>query len=179
MLSLLPVVLFAALEAFTETTTALVGTLAYTVAELAWIWRRDRRIDALTLTMSGLVLGLGGLSLASDDPRFMYATPVIGDLVFAAILGVSVARGAPLLRALALKQQPELAEDARVLALLGGMTTRLALNFALHAAACVAAAQVSHAAWLFVSGVGQWLFFGAQFALEYLLVRRDEPPGLP
>jgi hypothetical protein len=39
--------------------------------------------------------------------------------------------------------------------------------------------QVSHAAWLFVSGVGQWLFFGAQFALEYLRVRRDEPPGLP
>ena len=178
-LSLLPIILFTVLEALTDTTTALIGTLAYTVGELAWIWRRDRRLDALTLTLSGLVLGLGGLSLAADDPRFMYATPVIGDLVFAVILGLSVLRGAPLLRALALKQQPELADDAQALTLLGGMTTRLALNFALHAAACVAAAQVSHAAWLFVSGVGQWLFFGAQFALEYLWVRRDEPPGLP
>jgi len=178
-LSLLPIILFMALEAFTDTTTALIGTLVYTIGELVWMWRRDRRVDALTLTLSGMVLALGGLSLASDDPRFMYATPVIGDLVFAALLGISVARGAPLLRQLALKQQPELADDARVLALLGGMTTRLALNFALQAVACVVAAQASHAAWLFVSGVGQWLFFGAQFALEYLLARRDEPPELP
>ena len=179
MLSLLPIILFTALEAFTDTTTALIGTLVYTIGELAWMWRRDRRVDALTLTLSGMVLALGGLSLASDDPRFMYATPVIGDLVFAALLVISVARGAPLLRQLALKQQPELADDTRVLALLGGMTTRLALNFALHAVACVIAAQASHAAWLFVSGVGQWLCFGAQFALEYLLARRDEPPELP
>jgi len=178
-LSLLPVILFTALEALTDTVTALVGTLVYTIGELLWIWRRNGRIDTLTMTMSGLVLGLGGLSLAADDPRFMYASPVVGDVVFAAILGTSVLRGAPLLRALALKQQPELADDPQVLALLGGMTTRLALNFALHGVACVVAAQQSHAAWLFVSGVGQWLFFGAQFAIEALLARRNEPPELP
>jgi intracellular septation protein A len=173
---LLPLLLFYGAEAVADTPTALAVTLVYTVAELAWTWRRDRRIERTTLYMSALVLGLGGLSLASDDPRFMYAMPVIGDAALALVLLVSVGRGQPLLRVLAEKQQPALNDDPHVRRFLGGMTLRLGLNFILHGLACLWAAGVSHETWLFVSGLGQWLFFGAQMVLEAVLARRLPAP---
>jgi intracellular septation protein A len=176
LVGLLPLLLFYGTEAVTDTKTALAVTLTYTVAELAWIWRRDRRIERTTLYMAALVLGLGGLSLASDDPRFMYAMPVIGDAALAAVLLVSCVRGQPLLRVLAEKQQPELSDDPHVRRFLAGMTLRLALNFGLHGLACLWAAGVSHETWVFVSGLGQWLFFGAQMVLEALLARRLPAP---
>jgi intracellular septation protein A len=173
---LLPLVLFYGAEAVADTITALAVTLAYTVGELAWIWRRDRRIERTTLYMAALVLGLGALSLASDDPRFMYAMPVIGDAALALVLLVSVARGQPLLRALAEKQQPALHDDPHVRRFLAGMTVRLGLNFVFHGLACLWAASVSHETWVFVSGLGQWLFFGAQMGLEAFLARRLPSP---
>ena len=180
--SLAPLVVFYLVEDAFGLTAALVASMAFTVGDLAFSWWRRRTLDRIALVTGGLVLGLGGLSLVSEDERFMLYTPVIGDAVFAAILAGSVWRGRPLMVVLAERQDPSVDADAPRLAFLRGMTLRLAANLALHGLATAFAADASRDTWLFVSGPLQYVQLGLQFAFEmvwarYSLPPEDEPPS--
>lgn len=174
--SLAPLVVFYLAEDQLGTTVALIASMALTAGDLLWTWFRQRRLDKVALGSGALVLVLGGLSLASDDERFMLYSPVAGDALLALVLAVSLWRGRPLLLVLAEQQQPELANDPLRRRFLAGMSARLAVNLALHAAITAWSTGQSRETWLFVSGPLQYLMFGLQLVLEIGYARWRLPP---
>jgi intracellular septation protein len=174
--SLAPLVVFYLVEDTYGLTTALIASMAFTIGDLAVTWWRRGTVDRVALVTGGLVLVLGGLSLVSEDERFMLYSPVVGDALFAGLLALSVWRGRPVMVVLAQQQDPTLVDDAPRLAFLRGMTLRLAANLALHGVATAVAADADRETWLFVSGPLQYLQLGLQFVIEILWGRRTLPP---
>ncbi len=164
--SLAPLVLFYVLDSAFGTEVGLLGAMVYSLGELLYTRRRDGKWNRMTLVTSGLVLGLGGLSLLSDDERFMLYTPVIGDLLFAGILLGTVLRGRPLLLVLSEQQMPDMVSDPIRRAFMKGLTWRLGLNLIAHASITAWSTTQSHECWLFVSGPVQYILFGAQLLGE-------------
>ncbi len=177
--SLAPLAVFYLVENAYGLTAALIASMAFTLGDLAFTWWRQRTLDRVALVTGGLVLLLGGLSLISDDERFMLYTPVVGDALFSGLLAGSVMRGRPVLVVLALKQDPTLVDDGPRRAFLGGMTLRLAVNLALHGVATALAAGASRETWLFVSGPLQYIQLGLQFVVEIVWGRYTLPPEEP
>jgi intracellular septation protein A len=174
--SLAPLLVFYLVEDQWGTTAALVASMLFTLGDLAITWLRQKRLDRVALFTGGLVLGLGGLSLLSDDERFMLYTPVASDALFALLLGVSVWRKRPLMLVLAEQQQPDLAADPLRRDFLGGMTLRLALNLATHGLVTAWSVSQPRETWLFVSGPLQYLMLGLQFLFEIAWGRHRLPP---
>lgn len=162
----MPLVAFYAAEAAWGLTAGIVTAMACSLGELAWRWFRHRQVDRMVLFSAGLVLVLGGLSLLSDDERFVLYGPVIGDGVFVAVLLVTLLRGQPLLVALARARDPSLADDPVRADFLTGITWRLAINLALHGAVAAWSVDQPREVWLFVSGPLQYVFIGVQVLFE-------------
>ncbi len=166
-----PLLLFYIVEDHYGLKAGLILAMALALLELAWHWLRHRRLEKMVLFSSGLILFLGGLSLLSDDERFMLYTPVIGDLMVSGILALSLLRGRPLLLSLAGQQDPEILSDPIRRAYMGSLTGRLAINLALHAAVTAWSTGESREIWIFVSGPLQYLFLGFQLVGEFLYAR--------
>ncbi|MBU0552984.1 septation protein IspZ [Myxococcota bacterium] len=167
----IPLVLFYFIEARYGLKEGLIAAMAFSALELAWYGLRERRIERAALLSGGLVLLLGGLSLISEDERFILYSPAIGDWVIAAILLYGVWRQRPLLATLAAARDPELVSDPIRRGFLAGLTLRLGLNLGGHGVACIWAAHAPREIWLFVSGPLQYILLGAQLALEFVYAR--------
>jgi uncharacterized membrane protein len=171
LLALLPLVAFWAVEAWAGTRAAIVAGIVLAAVDLAWARRRTGRFPPLPLFSAALVVGLGGLSLASDDPRFVLWSPVIGDVVLAGLLaGAELGRGHVLARLIA-EQDPSADLHPLQVRWLDGLALRLAGNLALHAGLTAWAVPQPRSTWLFVSGPLQYVLLGAQIAVEVLWAR--------
>lgn len=174
--SLAPLVAFTVVEAWWSLTAGVVVAMVFAVGELAWVWLTERRIHRVVLASCLLVLGLGGLSLLSQDERFVLWTPVIGDLLFSAVLAGSFWRGTPLLELAMREQAPDLELDPDEKRFFAGVTWRLALNLLLHAAVTAWSTTQDRPVWLFVSGPLQYVQLGVQLVGEYWWMQRVLPP---
>lgn len=91
----------------------IVATLAFIpvlVLSTLALWRLTGHLSAMQITTLVLVLVFGGLSVWLNDPRFFKMKPTIIYLLFAGILGFSLATGRNWLGAVmsaGLKMQPE------------------------------------------------------------------------
>jgi intracellular septation protein A len=176
-LALLPVLVFWLLETEYGTRVATSAAVVTAIADVAWTRWRDGRWARLPMITAGLVVVMGGMSLASDDPRFVRATPVIGDLVMGALLAVAVLRGGnPLIAAVA-EAEPDVAITDEERGWLNRVAWRVVANFGLHAALCAWAADQPTSVWAFVSGPLQLGMLGAQVAGEAIAVRLRAPPS--
>lgn len=166
-----PLVVFYLIESRYGLKEGLIAAMAFSAAELAWHWLRFQKLERTVLFSGGLLFILGGLSLISEDERFVLYSPAIGDWVIAALLLYGVWRGRPLLTTLAAAQEPEVVSDPIRRRFLSGLTLRLGLNLGGHGAVCLWAANSSREIWLFVSGPLQYIFLGAQLAMEFIYAR--------
>lgn len=176
-LAIVPLVVFYVVESTWGLRAGVLLAMAFAAGDLAWHWFRHRRLHRLGLGAAALVVGLGGMSLLSDDERWFLWSPVFGDVLLAAVLIGSVALGRPLLTVAALEADPELALDPDEERLFAGITVRLGLNLLLHAALCAWATGETRETWLFVSGPVQYLLIGAQVGGEILWSRYQLPPS--
>lgn len=176
LLGLLPLIAFYGVESLYGLRAGVIAAMVLSVADLGVRWTWTRRIDRMVLFSAALVLGLGGLSLASDDERFVLWTPVLGDVVFAAVLLMGLRLKDSLLEVAAAEQDPELELGPEQRRLLRGITVRFAGNLLLHACLCAWATTQPRETWLLVSGPVQYGMFGLQFLLEIGLARWGEGP---
>lgn len=176
-LALLPVLVFWLLETRYGTRVATAAAVVVAIVDVAWTRWRDGRWARLPMITAGMVVALGAMSLASDDPRFVHATPVIGDLVMAALLAGAIVRGGnPLIAAVA-EAEPDVAITDEERGWLNRVGWRVVANLGLHAALCAWAAGRDTSTWAFVSGPLQLGMLGAQVAAEALAVRLRAPPA--
>lgn len=170
--ALLPVAAFWALETWYGTRVATVAAIALALGTVAWTRWAQGRWAKLPLVTAALVVGLGGLSLLSDDPRFVRTTPIVGDVVLATLLAGAVWRGAnPLVTAL-VEAEPDAPPSAEEQVWLGRVAYRLAGNLVLHGALCLALLGSDPSTWAFVSGPLQLVLLFGQIGVEALVARR-------
>lgn len=176
LLALVPLVVFYVVESRYGPRAGVGLAIAFAAADLAYHWIRHRRVHRLGLGAAILVLGLGGMTLISNDERWFLWSPVVGDVVFATVLGGSVILGAPLLTVAAQEADPELNLDDDEKRFFTGITLRLSINFLLHAAVCAWSVEQSREVWLFVSGPVQYAMIAVQVGGEMLWSRVALPP---
>ncbi len=85
----LPIVLFFVAYKLADIYVATGVLIAATLAQVGWIWLRQRQIEKLPLITAGLVLVLGGATLALHDPIFVKWKPTVVNWLFAVAFVVS------------------------------------------------------------------------------------------
>jgi hypothetical protein len=176
--SLQPVIVFYAVEQAAGTRAAVLASLVTTTAEVGWTrWRHGRVPHAVALS-GALVVLLGVPALLTDDPRFVLWGPVVGDVVFAAVLLGAHALGAPLLTGAAMEQLPPEDRQPVVRRWLDGVGLRMAGGLLVHAAWSAWAVDQPREVWTLVTSIGQWVVLGAQLVGEAAWARARVFPAL-
>ncbi len=84
-LDLLPVVLFFVAFKVYDIYVATAVAMAAAAAQVGWTWLRHRRVERLPLITLGLILVLGGATLALQDETFIKWKPTVVNWLFAAV----------------------------------------------------------------------------------------------
>ena len=80
----LPILLFFVAYKLADIYVATGVLIVVTLAQTGWIWLRQHRVEKLPLLTAGLVLVLGGATLALHDPVFVKWKPTVVNWLFAA-----------------------------------------------------------------------------------------------
>lgn len=86
---LFPIILFFAAYKFYGIYTATGVAIAATVAQIAWVWFRHRKVDTMLWVSLILISVFGGATLVLHDPLFIKWKPTVLYWLFAAVLLVS------------------------------------------------------------------------------------------
>ena len=79
----LPILLFFIAYKLADIYVATGVLIVVTLAQVGWIWLRQRRVEKLPLFTAGLVLVLGGATLLLHDPVFVKWKPTVVNWLFA------------------------------------------------------------------------------------------------
>ena len=79
----LPILLFFVAYKLADIYVATGVLIGVTLAQVGWIWLRQRRVEKLPLFTAGLVLVLGSLTLILHDPVFVKWKPTVVNWLFA------------------------------------------------------------------------------------------------
>ena len=78
----LPILLFFIAYKLADIYVATAVLIAVTLAQVGWIWLRQRRVEKIPLFTAGLVLTLGGATLILHDPIFVKWKPTVVNWLF-------------------------------------------------------------------------------------------------
>lgn len=145
---------------------------------------RYKKVSGITWAANILILGLGGISILADDGIWFKLQPAIFEAFFALFFWGSVILKKPLLLAMAEKQGQLIPDFLK--SFITGLTVRMGVFFALHAAlATWAAFEWTTAQWALLKGAGVTVSFLLYMGVEFLWMRsialkhRGPPPGGP
>lgn len=169
--ALMPLVAFYLAESWYGLQAGVITAMVFSAAHLAWEGFRHRRLNKLVLFSAVLVCGLGGLSLLSDDERFVLWTPVIADAVFAGLVFGGLFFDPPLHETALREADPTLELDEESLAVVRGVVLRFGIVLLLHGALTAWSTTQPREIWVTVSGPVQYGMFGLQFVGEFLWSR--------
>jgi intracellular septation protein len=82
----LPVVLFFIAYKLAGIYVATAVAMAAAVGQAGWLWFRHRRIEPSQLLVLALIVGLGALTLAFDNPEFIKWKPTLVNWLFGLVL---------------------------------------------------------------------------------------------
>ncbi|MDO8929867.1 MAG: septation protein IspZ, partial [Bacteroidota bacterium] len=83
----IPLFVFIAVDGIWGTRAGLVAALVIGVAEMVWIWIKEKRFDRFVLVDTGLLMALGSVSILLDNDIFFKLKPGLVELILCAILG--------------------------------------------------------------------------------------------
>lgn len=155
----------------------LVAGMVIGMIEMTVEWVRDKKVSGLTLGATVLIVGLGGISLATQDGIWFKLQPAIMEAVMTVVLVASSIMGKPLLVMLSEKQgmfgQMHPMVEGVMREKFAGLNWRMAIFFGLHAVlATWAALYWSTRAWALLKGVGFTGSMVVYMGIEVLLIRR-------
>ncbi len=83
---LFPVILFFVAYKFADIYVATAVAIGATVAQIAWVWFRHRKVDTMLWVSLGLIAVLGGMTLLLRDETFIKWKPTLLYWAFALVL---------------------------------------------------------------------------------------------
>ncbi len=167
---LLPVIAFTLIEDNYGPVWGTVAGMVFGVGEIIFEKWRYQKVSTITWIGNLMILGLGAISIVSQDGIWFKLQPALFEAFFTALLWGSLIMKKPLLIAMAEKQGTQIPEHAKPL--MKGMTFRLGLFFAIHAVVATwAAFSWTTAQWAWLKGVGLAVTFAIYLGMELLVVR--------
>lgn len=183
---IIPVVIFTLVEEYYGTLWGLVAGMVFGVGEILYEKITRNKVDGITWIGNGLLIGMGAISLFTNEGIWFKLQPAIIEVFMAGLFIGSVLIRKPFLLMMAKKQNmfatvPDLVRE-HMEKTFSGLTFRIGLFFLLHAVlATWAALHWSTRAWAILKGVG---FTGSLFVymgLEIVVMklRMKQPPRSP
>lgn len=167
---LLPIVAFTVIEDRYGPLYGLMAAMAFGIGELIYEKVKFKKISGVTWMGNSLVIGLGIVSIFTQDGLWFKMQPAILEIFFAAMLWVTHATGKPLLVELTKKQNPDLPPE--VFVFLKGVNFRCGIFFLIQAAIAVwAALNWTTQMWALLKGVGVTVTFILYMLAEVLVFR--------
>ena len=169
---LLPVILFTVIEEKYGTVAGLIAGMIFGLGEIIYELVKYKKVSTITWIGNGMLLGLGAVSLFTNEGIWFKMQPAIFELLFFGILFFSWAMKKPFLKVMTEKQNPHLPEFVKEK--LSGVTLRLSFFFLFHSIlATYAAFYWSTEAWAILKGVGLTVSMIVYMVIEGLMMRRN------
>ena len=175
---ILPLVVYTVVEEMYGIVAGLICGMVLGVLEITFEKLKHGKVETITWIGNGLLLGLGSVSLLTQEGVWFRLQPAILEAGMAAVLIISVITEKPFLLLLARKQKtiekmPPVMQPLFE-KFLSGFTLRIAIFFLLHAGlAAYAALYWSTRAWMLLKGVGFTSSFIVYGLIEVLFFRRS------
>jgi intracellular septation protein len=167
---LLPVIAFTVIEDQYGPVWGTITGMAFGFGEIIFEKWKYKKVSQITWIGNILILGLGIISIFSQDGIWFKLQPALLETFFAILLVGSVLVKKPFLLMMAEKQGTALNDVVKPL--MSGMTFRLGLFFLLQSIlATWAAFRWTTAQWAFLKGIGLFIFFGIYLGFEFLFIR--------
>jgi isopentenyldiphosphate isomerase/intracellular septation protein A len=177
---LLPIFVFILVDEFWSTEAGLVVAVIFGVAQLGYVFFKERRIDRFILFDTALLVALGGISIALNDEIFFKLKPALINLIFCAVLGYSAFSSKNLLMIYSQRymgdiKMPPGSEKAMQKTMKMLFWLMLVYTFLI----IYSAYFMSKEAWAFISGALLYILFGLFFAGQYLITKRKSKSVIP
>jgi isopentenyldiphosphate isomerase/intracellular septation protein A len=165
----IPLFVFIAIDEIWGTRAGLVAALAIGVAEMIWIWIKEKRFDRFVLFDTGLLVALGSVSIVLDNDIFFKLKPGLVELILCAVLAVSAFSKLNIVglmtqryikdMELSIQQEVQLRKTLKLMFSVFLVHTILVFYSAFY---------MSDAAWAFISGGLFYILFAVVFAYEFV-----------
>lgn len=168
----IPLFVFIAIDEIWGTRAGLVAALAIGVAELGWIWFREKRFDRFVLLDTGLLIALGSVSILLDNDIFFKLKPGLIELILCVVLAVSAFSKINIIGLMTKRYMKELEMTDQQSAQLRKTLRLLFFVFLAHTALVFYSAfYMSDKAWAFISGGLFYILFALIFGIEFIRQR--------
>lgn len=171
--SMVPLLGYWLVEVYYGLKTGVIAAIILALAEVIWVYVREKRFEAFSTGSAGLVIIMGGIGWYLESETMLRLKPAIFEGIFAFIIIGSSLLGKPLMLMLASKQFGKIELSEFHQQYFHGLNLRIGLLFAIHTLMIVYAALYGSAAmWAFVSSGLFFIMFILFLALEFLYSRR-------
>ena len=169
---LLPVIAFTLIEEYYGVIPGLIAGMVFAFGEISWELYKYKKVQKMTWIGSGLLIGLGAISLISTEGLWFKLQPALMEGIFALVLWGSVILKKPLLVYLAEQQGQKIPDELK--SRMTGLTLRTGFFFAVHTGLAIwAALQWSTTAWALLKGIGLTVSFILYLIIEAVFLRRS------
>jgi len=179
---LLPLIVFLVVDLFvTDVRISILAAVVFAVGQLAFTWRRARRIDWFVLLDVGLIAAFGAVSIALEDELFFRIKPAIIEGITIVFMLALLAAPPRFLASYFGRMMPQNTLRPDVLVRMKTLLGWMCFWVALHATAVVYTAVFSsRRVWALVSGPGFYLIFiPVLILLLWKFLRARSGPGVP
>ena len=167
---LLPVIAFTVIEEKYGTFAGLIAGMVFGFSEIIFELIKYKKINTITWVANGMLLGLGGISLLSNEGYWFKLQPALLEFGFFIFLAGSWVLKKPFMKIMLEKQNPTAPDFLKNR--MSGMTLRLGLFFLAHAIlATYAAFNWSSESWALLKGLGLTISMVLYMIVEVIWMR--------
>ena len=166
---LIPLFVFIFVDEIWGTRAGLVAALVIGVAELLWIWIREKRFDRFVLFDTALLVALGSVSIVLDNDIFFKLKPGLVESILCAVLGVSAWSKLNIVGLMTQRYMKDFQMSEQQTAQLRKTLRTMFFVFVVHTLLVFYAAfYLSNEAWAFISGGLFYILFAMVFGFEFI-----------
>lgn len=168
----IPIFVFIAVDEIWGTRAGLVAALVIGVAEMIWIWIREKRFDRFVLFDTALLIALGSVSIFLDNDIFFKLKPGLVELILCAVLAVSAFSKLNIVGLMTRRYMKEVELSDQQMNQFRKTLQLMFFVFLVHTALVFYAAfYLSDGAWAFISGGLFYILFALIFGYEFIKQR--------
>jgi isopentenyldiphosphate isomerase/intracellular septation protein A len=165
----IPLFVFIAIDEIWGTRAGLIAALVIGVAEMGWIWIKEKRFDGFVLFDTGLLLVLGSVSIWLDNDIFFKLKPGLVELILCAVLAVSSFSKLNIIGLMTKRYMSDMELNDQQMAQFRKTMQLMFFVFLIHTILVFYSAfYLSNEAWAFISGGLFYILFGLVFGYEFI-----------
>lgn len=165
----IPLFVFIAVDEIWGTRAGLVAALVIGLAEMVWIWIKEKRFDRFVMFDTGLLVLLGSVSIILNDDIFFKLKPGLVELILCSVLAVSAFSKLNIIGLMTQRYIKDLELNEHQMAQFRQTMKLMFFVFLIHTILVFYSAfYLSNEAWVFISGGLLYILFALVFGYEFI-----------